>query len=166
VSALPPKPGESSTPASTLPGTTAPGPTPTGTAVRSLNEILLPLPVGIDLLKAGQLNVAGIEAANTWLASTFVNRPVSMRMALEAAQAFTEEGYAFKAIGKSVPVTSRGVTIPAQLVAQFRAGPAAALATVSKGRELPVRGVIQKVVIEGRGRSIVLTVTVAEAQTP
>ncbi len=48
----------------------------------------------------------------------------------------------------------------------FRAGPAAALTRVSKGNEMTARGTVQKAVIEGSGRALVLTVTLGEAQLP
>jgi hypothetical protein len=162
VSALPPKPGAPVGTIPTVPGVAVAPKAPVH--LHSLADVLRPLPTGIELMKAGQLNVAGIEAANAWLAKNLPGRTASMRMMLESAQAFKEEGYAFKTTSRPQSVISRGVTIPAQLVAQFRPEDAAAIANVSKGRELAVRGVVQKAILEGRGRAIVLTVTLDEAR--
>ena len=51
-------------------------------------------------------------------------------------------------------------------MARFRPGPAGALTGVTKNRDLPVRGVVQKAIIEGQGRTLGLTITLGEAQTP
>lgn len=132
----------------------------------SIEEVLRALPVGIELVKAGQFHVAGVTAANEWLARSAPGRTALVRLPVEALQATKEDGYAFKVTGRNQAITVRGTTVPAHFIALFRAGPAAAVTGVAKGREFPVRGVVQKAVLEGQGRTVAFTVTLGEAQVP
>ena len=125
-----------------------------------------PLPAGIELTKEGQFNVGGVTAANEWLAKNAAGRTAAVRLMVEGMQATKDDGYAFRITGQQQPLGVRGTTVPAHFVALFRAGPAGALTGVTKNRDLPVRGVVQKAVIEGQGRTLALTVTLGEAQTP
>lgn len=133
---------------------------------RSLDEIVRLLPAGIELTREGQFNVAGVTAANEWLAKNAAGRTVAVRLMVEGMQATKDDGYAFRITGQQQPLGVRGTTVPAHFVALFRAGPAGALTGVTKNRDLPVRGVVQKAVIEGQGHTLALTVTLGEAQTP
>jgi hypothetical protein len=132
----------------------------------SLEEIIGALPMGIELTKEGQFNVAGVSAANIWLAQKVVGRSAAVRLMVEAIQATKDDGYAFRIVGREQPSIIRGTTVPAHFVALYRSGPAGALTGVSKNRELEVRAVVQKAIIEGQGRTLGLTVTLGEAQTP
>lgn len=153
-------------------GTPSPGtpPEPTDAPGRadfhSIDEIVRALPTGIELTKAGQFNVSGVAAANDWLARSAAGRNVSARLMVEEMKATNDDGYAFKITGRDQAVTIRGTNVSARFVALFRAGPAAALTGVTKNRDLPVRGIIQKAVIEGQGRALGLTITLGEAKTP
>jgi len=133
---------------------------------RSIDDIIRPLPTGIELTKEGRANVAGVEAANAWLAQSAVGHTVAVRLLVETMQSVKEDGYAFKITGREQGLTVRGTTVPAHFVALFRAGPASALAGVTKNREIPVRGVVQKAILEGQGRTLALTVTLEEAKSP
>ena len=149
------------------PGAAAPAPGPAAPAdFRSLDEIVRALPAAIELTKEGQLNVAGVTAANEWFAKNVAGKTAAVRLTVEGMRATKDDGYAFTIAGQPQALSVRGTTMPAHFVALFRAGPAAALAGVAKNRDLPVHGVLQKAVIEGQGRALVLTVTLGEAQTP
>ncbi len=149
------------------PGAAAPAPGPAAPAdFRSLDEIVRALPAGIELTKEGQLNVAGVTAANEWFAKNAAGKTAAVRLTVEGMQATKDDGYAFTIAGQPQALSVRGTTIPAHFLALFRAGPAGALTGVTKNRDLPVHGVLQKAVIEGQGRALVLTVTLGEAQTP
>ena len=87
-----------------------------------------------------------------------------MRLFLEEAKATTDDGYAFRTTSRSQPVIVRGATIQAQIVALFRAEDAAALASATKGREIAVKGVVKRAALEGKGRTVILTVTLGYAQ--
>ena len=153
--------------AGTAPVPVAPALAPAAPAdFHSIEEISRALPAGIELTKEGQFNVAGVSAANDWLAKNAVGKTAAVRLMVEALQATKDDGNAFKVIGHDQSLSVRGTTVPARFVALFRAGPAAALAGVTKNRDLPVHGVVQKAVIEGQGRTLSLTVTLSEAQTP
>jgi hypothetical protein len=132
----------------------------------NIDEIIRPLPTGIELTKGGKLHVDGVAAANEWLAQSTAGRTVAVRLMVEAMQATKDEGYAFRVTGREQAITVRGTTVSAHFVALFRAGPAGALVGVTKNRDLPVRGLIQRAVIEGQGRTLALTVTIEEAKTP
>ena len=149
------------------PGAAAPAPGPAAPAdFRSLDEIVRALPAGIELTKEGQLNVAGVTAANEWFAKNVAGKTAAVRLTVEGMQATKDDGYAFTIAGQPQVLSVRGTTMPAHFLALFRAGPASALTGVTKNRDLPVHGVLQKAVIEGQGRALVLTVTLGEAQTP
>lgn len=162
---VPPKPVAGVAP---LPSAPAPAlAAPAGRAdFHSIDEVLRALPVGIELKKGGEFHVAGVTAANEWLARSAPGRTAAVRLPVEALQATKDDGYAFKVTGRDQAISVRGTTVPAHFVALFRAGPAAALTGISKARELAVRGVVQKAVLEGRGRTLALTVTLGEAQAP
>jgi hypothetical protein len=132
----------------------------------NIDEIVRALPAGIELTKAGQFHVAGVTAANQWLAQSAVGKTCSVRLMVDAMQAIKEEGYTFKITGRDQVVTIRGTSLPARFVALFRPGPASALTGVTKNRDLPVRGIVQKAVIEGQGRALALTITLREATSP
>ena len=149
------------------PVTASPSVAPAGRAdFHSIDEVVRALPVGIELVKAGEFHVAGVTAANEWLARSAPGRVAAVRLPVEALQATKEDGYAFKITGRDQPMSIRGTPVRARFVALFRAGPAAALTGVSKGRELATRGVVRKAVLEGQGRALALTVTIGEAQAP
>ena len=149
------------------PPSTAPAAGPADRAdFRSIDEIVRGLPAGIELTKEGQFHVAGVSAANEWLSENAATRTAAVRLMVDAMQATKEEGYAFKVTGREQIVTVRGTPVRARLVALFRAGPAAALTGVTKNRDLAVRGVVRRAIIEGQGRNLGLTVTLADAQTP
>jgi hypothetical protein len=131
---------------------------------RSVDELLRALPSGIELMKGGQFHVAGVTAANQWLAQYVVGRTVAVRLMVETPKVTKEDGYAFQITGRDQPTIVRGTTVPARFVALFRAGPAAALTGATKGRELAVRGEVKKALFEGQGRGIALTLTLGEAQ--
>lgn len=154
------KPATGTAPAPIAPAPAAPA------DFRTIDEIVRALPAGIELTKEGQFNVAGVTAANEWLAKNAATRTAAVRLMVEGMQATKDDGYAFRITGQQQPINVRGTTVPAHFVALFRAGPAGALAGVTKNRDLPVRGVVQKAVIEGQGRTLALTVTLGEAQTP
>jgi hypothetical protein len=132
----------------------------------NIDEIMRALPAGIELTKAGQFHVTGVTSANDWLARSTPGRTVSVRLMVDGMQATKEDGYAFKITGREQTVAVRGTNLSAHFVALFRAGTAGALTGVTKNRDLPVRGIIQKAVIEGQGRTLALTITLGEAKTP
>ncbi len=73
--------------------------------------------------------------------------------------------YPFKVTTRDQTLTYRGLTIPGHFVALFRAACAAPLGKVPKGGEITLRGNIEKLEFEGRGRTLGLTVTLKDAQT-
>ena len=160
AAAVPAKPATGAAPAPIAPAPAAPA------DFRSIDEIVRALPAAIELTKEGQFNVAGVTAANEWLAKNAATRTAAVRLMVEGMQATKDDGYAFKITGQQQPLSVRGTTMPAHFVALFRAGPAGALTGVTKSRDLPVRGVVQKAVIEGQGHTLTLTITLGEAQTP
>lgn len=134
--------------------------------VRSMDDILRALPTGISLTKEGQFHVAGVTAANSWLAQNAPGRTAAVRVMVDAMQATKEGDHAFKIVGREQATSIRGTTVPARFVAFFREGPAGALKGVTKNRDLPIRGVVQAAIIEGQGRTLALTITLGESQTP
>jgi hypothetical protein len=130
----------------------------------SIDEVIRTLPAGIELTKAGELHVAGVSASNEWLTRSAPGRAAAVRLPVETLQATKDDGYAFRVTGRDQVISVRGTNVRARFIALFRAGPAAALTGASKGRDLAVRGVVQKAVLEGQGRALALTVTIGEAQ--
>lgn len=144
----------------------APGAPAAPADFRSMEEVVRALPAGIELTKEGQFNVAGVTAANDWLAANAFGQTAAVRLVVDGMQAIKDDGYAFKITGRDQVISIRGTPVTARFVARFRPGPAGALTGVTKNRDLPVRGVVQKAIIEGQGRTLGLTITLGEAQTP
>lgn len=153
-----------------LPGGTPP-PAPTSPAVaansvRTLDEMLRTLPASVELMAGGQVNISAVETANAWLAQSYNGKAIALRTKLEQLEATKDGGYAFKVVTREQPLAVRGAVLPGQANALFRADRTAGIARVTKGGDLTVMGVIDKVEIVGRGRGLAFVVTIGEAQTP
>lgn len=158
------------------PETNAPAPAPTpapgaaaapaGGELHGVEEILRGMPPTIEVIAAGEPNSPGIEAANAWLARTWAGRPASMSLTLESTQAIRDEGYAYQANGRAESVLYHGATIPARVVALFRAAAAAPLAGVAPNAGFAVRGTVRKAEFVGRGRALILNLSIGESSVP
>lgn len=137
-----------------------------GAAVRALDDLVRTMPATISLMSAGQLNIAGVEAANEWLEKNCAGRPAELRMILDVVKATKDDGYVNQALSRDQAVLVRGATVPGHIVALFRSETAAPLARALKGADLPVRGVVKKAEFVGRGTTVELVLTVGEAHTP
>ena len=58
--------------------------------LHSLDEILRDLPLNINLLSGGRLDVAGVDAANLWLAKTCAGRPITLKTFIESMRSVDE----------------------------------------------------------------------------
>jgi hypothetical protein len=139
-------------------------PTPGRVDFRSLDDMVRGMPATVQLTKEGQFHVSGVASANEWLTQTASARTAVVRLMVDVMQATKEDGYAFKVTGREQILTVRGTPVRGRIIALFRAGPAAALTGVTKNRDLAVRGVVQKAILEGQGRNLALTVTLGEAE--
>lgn len=167
-SAVPPPPRGSVPPLATPPAGASGLPAKSAAAgeIRSIEELVRNLPGAIELAPRGQPNPTAVEAANAWFSENLLGKPASLRLKLDELQGYKTDGYVFKALAREQPLTYRGLTIPTRIGALFRADRAAPLSKIIKGGDLPVRGIVEKVEFESRGRGLGLTVTVSEAQTP
>jgi hypothetical protein len=162
--------GIPSKPAADVPPVAPDSPPPSGPAARpdffSIDELLRPIPAGIELTKSGQFHVPGVSAANQWLSQNAIGKTGAVRLMVEGMQAIKEEGHTFKITGREQIVTIRGTNVSARIVALFQPDQASALTGVTKNRDLPVRGIVQKAAIEGQRRMLSLTITLSESRTP
>ena len=135
-----------------------------GAEVHGLDETLQAMPANINLFAGGQPDVAGVGAANAWLAKNCVGRPVAMRLTLDGTQAATEKEFAYQANGRTQGVLYHGDTVASHVVALFRLPAAAALGTVQRNADFNVRGVVRRAELAGRSNGLVYTLTVGDAQ--
>lgn len=159
-----PAPATAPVSAPVAPAVTAP-PAPSRPAVRevrALDELLLPVPLGQELISGGRVNPAALEAANSAVDQAAAGKPVVLRVPFDALVAHRADGYAFKLRGQPQPLTLRGQAVAGRVEVLFRGDQAATLSRLGKGSVVAVRGVVNKAELTAEGRAVTFTVVITD----
>jgi hypothetical protein len=168
---LPPSETPPAPPAPPVPAASIPPPAPAAPAaakqpivkeIRSLDELLLPVPLDHDLFSDGRVNPAAVEAANSAVDRAAAGKPIAVRVPFGELLAHRRDGYAFRLRGEPQPLTLRGRKVTGHVVVLFRADQSAALGRLGKGSVVPVKGIISRAEITGEGRNVDFRVIIAD----
>ena len=135
---------------------------PVAKEVRSLDELLLPVPLDQDLFTDGRVNPAAVEAANSAVDRAAAGKPIAIRVPFRELVALRRGSYAFKLRGEPQPLTLRGRKVTGYVEVLFRAEQAEALGRLGKGSMVPVKGVISRAELSGEIRNVDFKVIIAD----
>jgi len=157
--------GGASTPGNATPSPFAPAAADPA-EIRSLDDVVRAIPSTAQLVSANGLSPSGIDAANTDLSHALSGKSVLLHLPLDDIRPSKDAGYTAKASAREARLSFHGLTIQVAASFLFKQEDAAALAKVTKGATINLRGTIQKAELQGRNRELALVLTVGDAQLP
>jgi hypothetical protein len=137
---------------------------PVGKELRSMDELLVAVPLQQELVVQGRVNPAALEAVNASVDQASAGKGIALRFTVEEVAAHRKDGYAFRVRGQPQPMSLRGQAITGRVEALFRQDESAALSRIRKSSVVVVRGVVSKAELTGSGRTVNFNVTVADAK--
>jgi hypothetical protein len=139
--------------------------TPTANApLRTFEEVLALLPIGMKVTERGKLTVVGREEATRALDNSASGRTAIFRVTVDQTRAHPAGGYEFMVSTPPTPYRLQGANILGRIEAKFRSSQAAQRPRATKGALIGIRGLIGKVAVTGPDLTPVLVITVEEAQ--
>lgn len=133
---------------------------PTVKEFRSLDELLVPVPLDQDLFTDGRVNAAAVQAANAVVEKATVGKPIAVRVPFRDLVTFRRGG--FKLRGEAQPLTLRGRKVTGYVEVLFREDQAAAVGRLGKGSVVPVKGTVSRAEISGELRTLDFRVVIAD----
>ena len=129
-----------------------------------MDELLAAVPMQQEFIVQGRVNPAALEAVNAKVDQASAGKPVALRFTVEEVAAHRKDGYAFKVRGQPQPLSLRGQAIIGRVVMLCRQEESDALSRIRKSSIIMMRGVVSRAELEGSGRTVNFTVTVADAK--